>query len=75
MILLLISLVACKGDKQDTGSGPVYEGPTLEHTQPSGDIIDGDPLTLTVSASDPDGVSGVTLSYRREETGPTPIWR
>jgi len=65
MIALLLTLIACKGDKQDTGSGPTYEGPSLEHTQPTDTYIDGDPVTLVVSASDPDGVSGVTLSYRR----------
>lgn len=65
MIVLLLALGACTGDKQDTGSGPTYEGPTLEHTQPTDTLVDGDAVTLAVSASDPDGVSGVTLSYRR----------
>lgn len=67
---LLALLTACEGDKTGEDSGLSLDAPVLTHTQPTDDLIDGGAVTLTVSATDPQGVGSVQLFFRDDgETG------
>ncbi len=61
-VWLLAFPLGCKGPAPDTGTGPA--GPTLEHEPPEGTFVAGDSVTLSVAASDPDGVAAVRLYHR-----------
>lgn len=69
-LALLALLGACNGGDKDTDSGSngAAEGPELSHTPSGTSLQEGDSLTLTVEASDPDGVSAVILYHRTAET-------
>lgn len=59
----MLYLLACE-PAEDSVEATVT-GPTLEHSPPAS-AVDGVDLALTVEASDPDGVSGVSLYYRTQ---------
>lgn len=61
--LVLLLLTACNGGKPDDSAGPTTTGPTLSHTPPTG-VVAGSPLTLTLTATDPDGVGEVSVYHR-----------
>lgn len=69
-LALLFLLGACNGKDKDTDSGltGVAEGPELAHTPTQDALQEGDSLTISVEASDPDGVSSVVLYHRTAET-------
>ncbi|MFN7146303.1 MAG: choice-of-anchor J domain-containing protein, partial [Myxococcota bacterium] len=62
MLLAAVGLSACNGDKPED-SGIALAGPTLDHTPPAG-VLEGTPLTVTVTATDADDVAAVTLFHR-----------
>ena len=62
--LMALVLFSCNRDEADTAF--VVEGPTLSHTSPTLDLVDGDSLELVVSASDSDGVTEVVVYHRAE---------
>ena len=67
-LLLMGLLLAGCGTDEDTDT-PVFgliEGPSLGHEQPQEELISGQPLVLSVTATDPDGVSAVQAQYRTE---------
>lgn len=68
--LVAAGAIGCKPEDTDTGSAPVEEGPTLEHTAPA-QLVEGQPAEFTVGASDEDGVDQVALYYRTEGEG---VW-
>lgn len=64
-VALLLLLVACDGKKDDSGGDPLYTGPELSHDVPA-TVLAGTPVELAVTATDPDGVSGVVCYHRVE---------
>lgn len=58
------ALPACSDKGGDTGTIAVVEGPSLEHTPPSGPFFEGDTPALSAVATDPDGVAEVVAFYR-----------
>lgn len=58
-----VLLVACNGKDSGDDTGPLFVGPELSHTAPSG-ALEGSPLEITVTATDLDGVATVTLFHR-----------
>jgi hypothetical protein len=63
--MALLFLAACDG-AVDTGAGGVaYSGPEMVHTPP-GVPLEGTAVTLTVEATDPDGVALVQFFHRTE---------
>lgn len=58
----LLLLVACSGP-DDKETGPQLTGPTLAHTAPASTLA-GEPLAVTVTATDDDGVRAVSLYHR-----------
>ena len=64
LLSLSLAIVACKsGSSEETGD-VVLAGPELVHIVPGDALSDGDSITLSVAASDDDGVAGVELLYR-----------
>lgn len=63
-LVLLLGVFGCtnQGDDEDTDVVPV--GPVLSHVAPTTPIQEGQALTLSVEATDDEGVAGVTLYYR-----------
>jgi hypothetical protein len=61
---LLILLVACSGKSADTGGGGFNPGPTVAHSPGEGALTEGEPLALSASAEDPDGVADVVVYHR-----------
>ncbi len=61
--LALLILAACDGGKSTDSVAPAYTGPELSHTQPTGAVA-GVPLTVTVTATDDDGIDSVTIYHR-----------
>ena len=61
--LALLVLAACDGGKSSDSGLSVALGPEMSHAAPSGAVA-GEPLLLTVSAVDPDGVSAVNVYHR-----------
>ena len=56
--------VGCAGDEEESAV-EVVEAPQLVHTPPDGTYREGDSVVLEVTATDEDGVSGVTLYHRQ----------
>lgn len=72
MITLALLLWGCDRPVDTDDTEPyVPAGPVLEHTLPEGELLDGDAVTLEVSATDPDGVAEITAYWR--PTG-DPLW-
>lgn len=63
---LVFGLLACEGDKEGEDTSAVYDVPALVHTAPTVSLTEGDAVTLEVAATDPDGVSEVSLYWRTE---------
>jgi len=58
------ALTGCNGDGKDSAEPAVAVGPEMSHTEPSDNLIEGEPLSLSVTAEDDDGVEQITLYYR-----------
>lgn len=63
---MLLLLIACTG-KDEGDSGQANTGPLLEHTPPAA-VLEGTPLSFTVTATDPDAVETVVLYHRVQGT-------
>jgi hypothetical protein len=64
-VTLLALLLACaEPDAPSTDTRPTLEGPALVHVAPAAARA-GEPLSLDVEVSDPDGVATVALYHRR----------
>lgn len=59
-----LAALGCKGKATDTGPSDVPLGPEMSYSLPTEALRDGDSLPLSVTASDPDGVSTVQVQYR-----------
>ena len=65
LISMSALIVGCPTTPDDTDTDEVEPlGPTLVHQLPGENLQEGADLTLAVTATDEDGVSGVTLYYR-----------
>lgn len=64
---LLLVATACE-TATDSGDEVVYAGPELDHTAPSSPQAGAD-VTLSVTATDPEGVAQVLCYYRTEGQG------
>lgn len=70
LVLLALLLLGCEGGKDGQDSGVALIAPALQHVPPSGDLLDGGDVVLTVTATDADGLDNVLLLFRDEgETG------
>lgn len=61
-MIALVILAACDSGS-DSVPEPVYAGPEMEHTPPASPS-EGDDVSLSVTATDPDGVASVRVYYR-----------
>ena len=65
--LLLALLGACKGkDDGDTAKSSPAVPPDIAHTPPAGPLVEGEPLSLSATVTDDDGVQLVDVLYRTE---------
>jgi len=62
--LLGAVMVGCSGDGKDTAEAEVAIGPEMSHDAPTSSVTQGDPVALSVTAADDDGVEQITLYYR-----------
>ncbi len=60
--MLLFGLLACISDTSDTADPNL--GPEMSHSLPEGDFLEGDEIAVEVSASDEDGIAGVSVVFR-----------
>lgn len=63
---LVLWLLACAGNAED--SAPPSVGPTLQHTPEVTRVLEGEAIEVRATATDPDGVSLVTLYHRQPDS-------
>ncbi|MEC7985798.1 MAG: choice-of-anchor J domain-containing protein [Myxococcota bacterium] len=68
-MLFLSIFFACTSKTEEVEEGvPFNEGPEISVTFAQGRIVEGDPFSLSISLADEDGLSSVSVYYRKEGT-------